>query len=70
MAHVTIQCRLIASRDTRQFLGQLMAQKNTPLINEILLRIKQHPDFPEWKRKKRLPKDFLARQIAELKYQL
>ncbi|BAQ63841.1 type V CRISPR-associated protein Cas12k [Geminocystis sp. NIES-3709] len=67
MAHVTIQCRLIASRDTRQFLWQLMAQKNTPLINEILLRIKQHPDFPHWRTKKRLPKDFLARQIAELK---
>lgn len=31
MAHVTIQCRLIASRDTRQFLWELMAQKNTPL---------------------------------------
>lgn len=67
MAHVTIQCRLIASRDTHQFLWQLMAQKNTSLINEILLRIKQHPDFPNWRTKKRLPKDFLAQQIAQLK---
>lgn len=67
MAHVTIQCRLIASGDTRQFLWQLMTEKNTPLINEILLRIKQHPDFPDWRIKKKLPKYFLARQIAELK---
>lgn len=67
MVQVTIQCRLIASADTRQSLWLLMSKKNTPLINEILTRIKHHPDFPQWQQKGRLPKNFIAQQIQELK---
>ncbi|WP_052312607.1 type V CRISPR-associated protein Cas12k [Geminocystis herdmanii] len=67
MVQVTIQSRLIASADTRQFLWLLMSKKNTPLINEILTRIKHHPDFPQWREKGRLPKNFIAQQIQELK---
>ncbi|WP_069791082.1 type V CRISPR-associated protein Cas12k [Cyanobacterium sp. IPPAS B-1200] len=67
MSLITIQCRLVASADTRQFLWMLMSQKNTPLINEIFMRIAEHPDFSVWKEKGKLPKNFLAQQIAELK---
>ena len=65
MAQVTIQCRLIASAGTRQFLWLLMVQKNTPLSNEILTNIRQHPDFPQWRDSGRLPKNFLAGQIKQ-----
>ena len=67
MAQITIQCRLIASAHTRQFLWLLMVKKNTPLINEILSNIRQHPDFSQWRDSVRLPKNFLAGQIKELK---
>ena len=67
MAKITIQCRLVASEETRKNLWQLMAKKNTPLINEILLRIKQHSEFPEWRSKRRLPKNFLTQQLKDLK---
>ncbi|MBN3925813.1 hypothetical protein [Nostoc sp. NMS4] len=36
MSQITIQCRLIASESTRQKLWKLMAELNTPLINELL----------------------------------
>ncbi|MBF2056845.1 MAG: hypothetical protein IGQ45_06400 [Cyanobacterium sp. T60_A2020_053] len=67
MSQITIQCRLVASTDTRQFLWMLMSQKNTPLINEILMKIAEHPDFSVWKETGKLPKNFLAQQIAKLK---
>jgi hypothetical protein len=67
MVQVTIQSRLIVSADTRQSLWLLMSKKNTPLINEILTRIKHHPDFSQWREKGRLPKNFIAQQIQELK---
>ncbi|WP_069789837.1 type V CRISPR-associated protein Cas12k [Cyanobacterium sp. IPPAS B-1200] len=67
MTQITIQCRLIASADTRQFLWMLMSQKNTPLINEILTRIRENPDFSQWEEKGKLPKNFISQQIAELK---
>ena len=34
MSLKTIQCRLVAKESTRQQLWELMAHKNTPLINE------------------------------------
>ncbi|QSX69559.1 MAG: hypothetical protein EZY12_08120 [Dolichospermum sp. DET69] len=43
MSQITIQCRLVASETTRQQLWQLMAEKNTPLINELLSQIGKHP---------------------------
>lgn len=44
MSVITIQCRLVASEDTRRHLWQLMANKNTPLINELLEQVRIHPD--------------------------
>lgn len=41
MSQITVQCRLVASEPTRQQLWQLMAEKNTPLINELLLQVNQ-----------------------------
>ncbi|MBD2665609.1 hypothetical protein B6N60_03528 [Richelia sinica FACHB-800] len=51
MSQITIQCRLGASESTRQQLWQLMAEKNTPLINELLIQIGRHPEFETWQQK-------------------
>ncbi|WP_414548505.1 type V CRISPR-associated protein Cas12k [Anabaena sp. CCY 0017] len=55
MSQITVQCRLVASESTRQQLWQLMAEKNTPLINELLLQVNQHPDFETWRQKGKHP---------------
>ena len=39
MRQITVQCRLLASESTREQLWQLMAEKNTPLINELVMQI-------------------------------
>ena len=54
MSQITIQCQLVASASTRQQLWLLMAQKNTPLINELLQQVGQHPDFETWRQKGKL----------------
>jgi len=51
MSQITIQCRLVASESTRQQLWQLMAEKNTPLINELLSQIGKHSKFETWRQK-------------------
>ena len=45
MSQITIQCRLVSPEPTRKLLWELMAEKNTPLINEILWQINNHSDF-------------------------
>ncbi len=55
MSQITIQCRLVASEPTRQYLWKLMADTNTPLINELLKQVGQHPDFGTWRHKGKLP---------------
>lgn len=55
MSQITIQCRLVASESTRQQLWKLMAELNTPLINELLLQISQHVEFETWRQKGKLP---------------
>jgi hypothetical protein len=32
-----------------------MAEKNTPLSNELLEQVGQHPDFPTWRQNGKLP---------------
>ena len=51
MSTITIRCRLTANEETRRHLWQLMAEKNTPLINELLKLVSQHSDFEVWCRK-------------------
>lgn len=55
MSQITIQCRLIASEATRFALWTLMAEKNTPLINELIEQVNQHTDFEKWKQKGKIP---------------
>ena len=55
MSQITIQCRLVASESTRKLLWELMAEKNTPLINEILWKINNHSDFEKWQSEGKLP---------------
>lgn len=55
MSQITVQCRLVASESTRQQLWLLMAEKNTPLINELLAQIGKHSEFETWRQKGKLP---------------
>jgi hypothetical protein len=48
MSQITVQCRLVASVSTRHHLWKLMADLNTPLINELLAQMAQHSDFETW----------------------
>jgi len=64
MSIITIQCRLVASESTRRQLWELMAEKNTPLINELLEQIGHHPDFETWREKGKLP-DGVVKQLAK-----
>ncbi len=67
MSQITIQCRLVASESTRCHLWQLMAEKNTPLINELLTQINNHPDFEEWQSQGRLPGTIVSELCNSLK---
>ncbi|MBD1916262.1 MULTISPECIES: type V CRISPR-associated protein Cas12k [Cyanophyceae] len=51
MSLKTIRCRLVAPEATRKAIWHLMAERNTPLINEVLRQISQHPDFVTWQRR-------------------
>ncbi|WP_036484397.1 type V CRISPR-associated protein Cas12k [Myxosarcina sp. GI1] len=55
MSQNAIQCRLIAPETTRRQQWQLMAEKNTPLINELLKQLAEHPELETWKRKGKIP---------------
>ncbi len=48
MSIISIHCHLTASESTRHQLWDLMAEKNTPLINELLRRLSEHEDFEQW----------------------
>ena len=67
MSQITVQCRLVASEPTRQQLWQLMAEKNTPLINELLLQVNQHPDFETWRQKGKHPTSVVKELCQPLK---
>ncbi len=55
MTVITIQCRLVAEEETLCHFWELMTQKNTPLINEVLEQIGNHPELEEWIQKDKLP---------------
>jgi TorA maturation chaperone TorD len=67
MSQITIQCRLIASKPTRQQLWTLMAERNTPLINELLAQISQHPDFDTWRQQAKLKAGIIKQLCQPLK---
>ena len=64
MSTVTIRCGLVTTEETRRQLWQLMAEKNTPLVNELLKLISQHPDFEVWRRRGTLP-DKPVKQLCD-----
>ncbi len=67
MSQITIQCRLVTSEATRHQLWQLMAQQNTPLINELLKQIAEHPEFETWRQKGKLPAGIVAKFCKPLR---
>ena len=67
MSLKTIQCRLVAKESTRQQLWELMAHKNTPLINELLLQVAQHSDFETWRKKGKITKGIIKQLCEPLK---
>ncbi|MEH1850306.1 MAG: type V CRISPR-associated protein Cas12k [Nostoc sp.] len=67
MSQITIQCRLIASESTRQKLWKLMAELNTPLINELLQQLSKHQDFEKWRQNGKLPSTVVSQLCQPLK---
>lgn len=67
MSQITIQCRLVASESSRQQLWELMAQLNTPLINELLRQVSQHPEFETWRQKGKHPTGIVKELCQPLK---
>jgi len=64
MSQITIQCRLVASEPTRHQLWTLMAERNTPLINELLAQISQQKDFETWRQQAKL-KAGIVKQLCQ-----
>ncbi|MEH2157274.1 type V CRISPR-associated protein Cas12k [Nostoc sp.] len=64
MSQITIQCRLVASESSRHQLWRLMAELNTPLINELLRQVSQHPEFETWRQKGKHPTS-LVKELCE-----
>ncbi|EKF00493.1 hypothetical protein FDUTEX481_08898 [Tolypothrix sp. PCC 7601] len=67
MSQITIQCRLVASESTRQQLWKLMAEKNTSLINELLVQVAQNPEFETWRQKGKHPSSIVKELCQPLK---
>jgi hypothetical protein len=67
MSQITIQCRLVAKEATRHTLWQLMAELNTPFINELLQKVAQNPDFEQWRQKGKLKATVIKQLGNELK---
>ncbi|MFQ4139006.1 type V CRISPR-associated protein Cas12k [Nodosilinea sp. PGN35] len=67
MAQKTIQCRLVASPTTRQYLWMLATEKNTPLINALIQAVVNHEDFETWRIKGRHPADVVTKLCKGLK---
>jgi hypothetical protein len=67
MTQITIQCRLFANDTAKQYLWQLMAERNTPLVNELLRLVAQHDDFLVWRSKGKLPTSEVTELAKTLK---
>ncbi len=67
MAVITIHCRLISSKSNRHQLWNLMSQKNTPLISELLLELSQHEDLEQWCELGKLPSGLISKLCDQLK---
>jgi len=63
----TIHCDLIADDAVLQHLWQLMTEKYTPLINELLERLSQDPNLPTWLRFGKVSEASVDKICKELK---
>jgi hypothetical protein len=69
MSIKTIECRIAAKPESLKYLWELMTLKNTPLINELLAQVPNHPDFEEWFEKGTLPEKPIRELCAPLRKQ-
>ena len=69
MSVITIHCRLIAPESHRRQVWDLMALKNTPMINEILKQLYENEELENWHNKGNLPKGLVRNICQELKSQ-
>jgi hypothetical protein len=67
MSQITIQCQLFADEAARKYLWQLMTDRNTPLINELLRLVALHPDFLTWRSRGKLPTTEVTKLAKTLK---
>ena len=67
MSQITVQCRLVAKEPSRHTLWQLMAELNTPFINELLQKVAQYSDFEQWRQKGKLKASVIKQLGDELK---
>lgn len=55
MSQITIQCRLFADETARQYLWEVMCDRNTPLVNELLRLVALHSNFSTWRSSGKIP---------------
>ncbi len=67
MSVKTIESRLAVKPESLKYLWELMTLKNTPLINELLAKVPNHPDFEEWFEKGTLPQKPIKELCAPFK---
>lgn len=67
MSQITIQCSLVACEPSRHQLWKLMAELNTPLINELLVQVAQHPEFETWRQQGKHPTSIVKELCQPLK---
>lgn len=67
MSLKAVRCSLVAPEAARKAIWNLMAEYNTPLISEALRQIPNHPDFPMWKKRGKLPDVAVKELIDTLK---
>ena len=60
MSIVTIHCRLVASEPIRRHIWHLMAESNTPLVNELTKLVSQQKAFKTWQSKGTIPKKIVT----------
>ena len=70
MTHITVvQCRLIAPEITLEHIWTMMAQQQTPLINQLLHHVNTHPDINTWVTANQLPSKIVETLAQQLKTQ-
>ena len=66
MSNITIQCKLVTTEVTRHYIWHLMAEKHTPLINELLKCIAQDSHFEEWCHAGKIPLEAVRKTCKQL----